>query len=568
MTEALNTLTSLDWRSANGALVAAAAAATGIYVANRLLTPEDKEAEKFKKLNKLPSPPGALPIIGHLFSVGKSPHIKFSEWSKTLGPIYSVKMGSSRTWVIHNSPEVIREILDRRGATYSDRMSWDVLDAASANGIMWGLAQNGPYLRMWRKHTNNTISKSKLEKEYSQVFITQSKQLLLNLLEKGNEPEGINPSDEMYLYSVEPSVVSHSKSSTSSLPVQINLMSSILFNKTFTKDDPDFKAMIQIAVEFLQILSDVTMELFPFLSPFLRSQVHNARLLQLEVQKVFGKYVEEVRQARKDGNERNCACNEYLKAQETDNENGLMEDIAIYNSCGGLIFAGKFSHLPHIFNFTSATPLTPFLSPGIDTSSIVLLNGISILASHPNIQERAFAEIKDNIGLDRLPRDTDEGRLPYTRAILTEILRFRPPLWLGVPHSNTKDEEYEGYHIPAKSAHVINSYAIHFNPEIYPDPYTFKPERHLEEDVGNIRQHYAFGAGRRICPGSFLAEKSVFILILRIVQVFRIEPPLDAQGNPVEVPLPDVTVTQPGMPNFKVRFVPRHDDVKSMCRDD
>ncbi|RUS32001.1 cytochrome P450 [Jimgerdemannia flammicorona] len=531
MTEALNTLTSLDWRSANGALVAAAAAATGIYVANRLLTPEDKEAEKFKKLNKLPSPPGALPIIGHLFSVGKSPHIKFSEWSKTLGPIYSVKMGSSRTWVscrgvclfgrrdrsgiagglvvslvievIHNSPEVIREILDRRGATYSDRMSWDVLDAASANGIMWGLAQNGPYLRMWRKHTNNTISKSKLEKEYSQVFITQSKQLLLNLLEKGNEPEGINPSDEMYLYS------------------------------TFTKDDPDFKAMIQIAVEFLQLLSDVTMELFPFLSPFLRSQVHNARLLQLEVQKVFGKYVEEVRQARKDGNERNCACNEYLKAQETDNENGLMEDIA-----------------------------------RIDTSSIVLLNGISILASHPNIQERAFAEIKDNIGLDRLPRDTDEGRLPYTRAILTEILRFRPPLWLGVPHSNTKDEEYEGYHIPAKSAHVINSYAIHFNPEIYPDPYTFKPERHLEEDVGNIRQHYAFGAGRRICPGSFLAEKSVFILISRIVQVFRIEPPLDAQGNPVEVPLPDVTVTQPGMPNFKVRFVPRHDDVKSMCRDD
>ncbi|RUS26146.1 cytochrome P450 [Jimgerdemannia flammicorona] len=498
MTGVLNTLTSLDWRSANGALVVAATAATGIYVANRLLTPEDKEAEKFQKLNKLPSPSGALPIVGHLFSVGKSPHIKFSEWGRTLGPIYSVKMGSSRTWVIHNSSEVIREMLDRRGATYSDRISTDILEAFSANGIMYGFAQNNSYLRVWRKHTNNTISKSKLEKEYSQVLIAHSKQLLLNLLEKGNVPEGINPSDKVYLYNV-------------------NSMCSVIFNKSFTMDDPDFKEIVRLGVSTLNVAGDFTLELFPFLAPFLRSKIRRAGLLQLQIKQVFGKYVEEVRQARKDGNEVKCACNEYLKAQETDNENGHMDDVA-----------------------------------SLDTSSIALLNGISILANYLNVQERAFAEIKDNIGLDRLPRDTDEERLPYTRAILTEILRFRPPLWLGVPHSNIKDEEYEGYHIPY----------------IYPDPYMFKPERHLDEDAGNVRQHYAFGAGRRICPGSFLAEKSLFSVIAHIVQAFRIEPPLDAQGNPLEVPLSDITLTEPSIPIFKVRFVPRHDNIKSMCKDD
>ncbi|RUP46986.1 hypothetical protein BC936DRAFT_146279 [Jimgerdemannia flammicorona] len=99
MTEVLSTLTSLEWSSTNGALVAVATAPTEIYVANRLLTPEDKEAEKFKKLNKLPSPSGALPIVGHLFAAGMSSHNQFSEWSKTLGPIFSVKMGSSRTCV-------------------------------------------------------------------------------------------------------------------------------------------------------------------------------------------------------------------------------------------------------------------------------------------------------------------------------------------------------------------------------------------------------------------------------------------------------------------------------------
>ncbi|RUP46985.1 cytochrome P450 [Jimgerdemannia flammicorona] len=101
---------------------------------------------------------------------------------------------------------------------------------------------------------------------------------------------------------------------------------------------------------------------------------------------------------------------------------------------------------------------------------------MSILANYPNVQERAFAEIKDNVGLDRLPRDMDEERLPYTRAILTEILRFRPPPpWLGIPHTNSKYEEYEGYHIPENSARIVNFYSLHFNPEIYPDPHGAPP---------------------------------------------------------------------------------------------
>ncbi|RUP44383.1 hypothetical protein BC936DRAFT_149544 [Jimgerdemannia flammicorona] len=81
-----------------------------------------------------------------------------------------------------------------------------------------------------------------------------------------------------------------------------------------------------------------------------------------------------------------------------------MDDIAIYNSCGGFIFVGKSSHLP------VRHPSHPFHSQ----ASMTRLNGISILANYPNVQERAFFEIKGNIGLDHLPRETDEERLPYT----------------------------------------------------------------------------------------------------------------------------------------------------------
>ncbi|RUP48365.1 cytochrome P450 [Jimgerdemannia flammicorona] len=511
MTDALTTL-SVDWCTGrNGIFVIAAAAAvvTGVFVANHL-NPADKDAERFKKLAKLPSPPGAVPILGHLLVVGTSPHLKFSEWGKTLGPIFAVKMGSSRTWVVHNSPDVVRDILDRRGATFSDRVQTHLLEAISGNGDMFFMSANGPYLRAWRKHTNNTISKTRLEKDYSNIFKSETKRLLLNLLERGNVgPEGIDPFDDVYLY-------------------VINVISLIVFGKNFTKDDADYRQVLQITIDFIQVGSKVLEEFFPFLSPLYRGAIGRAAKVQFEIQQVFGRFVDEVKQDMKEGNERNCACNEYLKAQETDEEG-------------------------HLYDKASA-----------DTSAIALLGGMSMLARQPEIQDRAFAEIKANIGLDRLPNDMDESSLPYTNAIITELLRFRPPSWFGIPHSNLYDEEYNGYHIPANSAHVINVHGLHFDPDTYPDPYAFKPERHLDAD--NTRQHYAFGAGRRICPGAFLAEKLIFTTLARLLWAFRIEPSLDAQRNPVEVPMPDITKPTPIPPRINVRFVPRHDNVERLCR--
>ncbi|RUS28935.1 cytochrome P450 [Jimgerdemannia flammicorona] len=203
MTDVLTTL-NLDWCTSGNLLIAAAAAAaavTGVYVANNL-SPDDKEAAKFKKLPKLPSPPGAVPLLGHLLVLGKSPHLKFTEWGKTLGPIFAVKMGSSRTYVVHNSPDVVRDIMERRGANFSDRVQTHILGAISNNGDLFVMAPNGPYLRAWRKLTNNTIGKTRLE-EYSSVFDAETHRLLLVLLETGNaSPQGINPLADVYLYLV------------------------------------------------------------------------------------------------------------------------------------------------------------------------------------------------------------------------------------------------------------------------------------------------------------------------------------------------------------------------------
>jgi len=72
---------------------------------------------------------------------------------------------------------------------------------------------------------------------------------------------------------------------------------------------------------------------------------------------------------------------------------------------------------------------------------------------------------------------------------------------------------------------------IHSDPSIYPCPDRFAPERFLpvtdarhNQQYGGLDHHYAFGTGRRICPGLQVADSSLFIAISRILWAFDLGP--------------------------------------------
>jgi cytochrome P450 len=66
----------------------------------------------------------------------------------------------------------------------------------------------------------------------------------------------------------------------------------------------------------------------------------------------------------------------------------------------------------------------------------------------PEIQKKAQLEINEVMGRTRLPSYEDRESLPYTEAIYREVLRWRSPLLLGIPHYSTQDDHYKGYFIP------------------------------------------------------------------------------------------------------------------------
>ena len=80
--------------------------------------------------------------------------------------------------------------------------------------------------------------------------------------------------------------------------------------------------------------------------------------------------------------------------------------------------------------------------------------------------------------------------------------------------------------------------AILHDPEVYPEPDKFKPERFLNED-GTVRDDpmlsLVFGIGKRICPGRHLVEAIIFIVISSILSVFDVTRAKDENGNEISV---------------------------------
>lgn len=78
------------------------------------------------------------------------------------------------------------------------------------------------------------------------------------------------------------------------------------------------------------------------------------------------------------------------------------------------------------------------------------------MALYPDVQKKAQAEIDEVVGASRLPEFSDRPSLPYTCALVYELLRWHIVTPIGVPHRAVSDDEYNGYLIPAGATILAN----------------------------------------------------------------------------------------------------------------
>jgi len=193
-----------------------------------------------------------------------------------------------------------------------------------------------------------------------------------------------------------------------------------------------------------------------------------------------------------------------------------------------------------------------------DTTLASLMSFFVAVLLHPNVQKRAQKELDAVTRRRRLPTFEDRPLLPFVDAVCKEVLRWRPPVPLAVPHATTKDDVYEGFFIPKGSQVVGNAWAILHDPVMYPEPDSFKPERFLNAD-GSLRDDpvltSAFGFGRRVCPGRHFADATLFIVAASFLSVFNVGKASDTDNGPDAFSYAGTALCRPS--TFRCFIVPR-----------
>ncbi|KAF9232730.1 cytochrome P450 [Melanogaster broomeanus] len=191
---------------------------------------------------------------------------------------------------------------------------------------------------------------------------------------------------------------------------------------------------------------------------------------------------------------------------------------------------------------------------GAETTSSSLAVFFLAMVLYPEAQRRAQAEIDAVVGNDRLPTFEDRPSMPFLEATLRETLRWHPVAPLSIARQTREAHSFDGYHIPKGATVFPNIWAMTHDRVRYPDPNDFKPERFLNSDgtLNDDAVSYAFGFGRRICPGRHFAEASLWSAIVSVLAVLKVERPA---GHFTE---PEWILGQTNRPGpFRCRITPR-----------
>ncbi|KAJ6617597.1 putative cytochrome P450 4ac2 [Pseudolycoriella hygida] len=166
-----------------------------------------------------------------------------------------------------------------------------------------------------------------------------------------------------------------------------------------------------------------------------------------------------------------------------------------------------------------------FTFEGHDTTSSAITFIILLLAHHPEAQEAIFNEIQEFLHMkDELTID-DFNRFEYMDRVLKECMRIYPPVPF-ISRNLAEDYQHDGFVQPKGTTVNIHIFDIHRDPEIFPDPEKFDPDRFLPENCAK-RSNFAFiafSAGMRNCIGQRFAMLELKMVVSKLVSNFKIVP--------------------------------------------
>ncbi|KAF9045269.1 cytochrome P450 [Panaeolus papilionaceus] len=442
-----------------------------------------------------PLPPGPKPrfLIGNALDIPfVHPQERYLEWSKKLNSsmIYLQALGN-KILVLHDQEDA-EELFEKRAAIYSDRPVFPTMELLGWD-YNFGLFEYGDFWRKHRRISQQNFRATAVHKFYP-VQIRKTHDMLAGLLDT---PERF---DE------------HNKILSLSIP-----LTTMYGYEVKSLDDP------------VIVAADMNIELgAKVISPG-GSFANVIPILKYVPWTWTQRMAKEIRWLTSE-----------MKRIPLD---ALLEDMAKGRAIPSLV--GAFLEKKQTVGATAEDERiilnianTVYSGAG-ETTISATRSFFYLITVHPEVQAKAQAELDRVLGSPpRLPTFEDTPSLPYIEAIYREVLRWYPPVYLGVPHTSTADDWYKGYFIPKGTTIFANVWAMNRDEERYgKDPYSFNPDRFIDES-GNVRSDgrlLAYGFGRRGCLGKYLARNTLWLMIASVLACFNLRKPKDENGQEMEI---------------------------------
>lgn len=167
--------------------------------------------------------------------------------------------------------------------------------------------------------------------------------------------------------------------------------------------------------------------------------------------------------------------------------------------------------------------LMTLIIAGHETSAITLNWSWYFLANHPEVEQRALAEIESVRTSDGLDFEA-LAKLDYIRQLVSEALRHYPPVWL-FSRTAIRDDRLGDYHVPAGTDIFISPYYMHRHPDYWPDAERYDPGRFTAEAerARPATAYLPFSAGPRRCIGDYFAMVEMQIHFSMMLPTFHLE---------------------------------------------
>ncbi|KAH0672916.1 hypothetical protein KY290_025197 [Solanum tuberosum] len=454
----------------------------------------------------VPEPTGAWPIIGHLHLLNGSqmPHKIFGQMAEKYGPIFRLKLGVNQV-VIVSDHKIAKECFTTNDRAFANRPKSLASEILGYNYAMFGLGPYGPYWREIRKIVTIEFLSARRIKMLKHVREFEVKLAVRETYEywlKNNSSSNLNGAVKMEMKEWFGNLI-------------MNSMVKMLFGVQYTDKEDEERNKAQKAIRrFLELFGvSVVADFLPYLR-WLDIGGHEKAMKETakEMDFIIEDWLAEHRRKRK------------LRGNKCGDEDDFMD--VMLSIC-----EDKDLHGFDADTIIKATCVVMLLA-GVDTTVVTLTWTLSLLLNNYQSLKKAKDELDTHIGKNRCVQESDIKNLIYLQAIVKESFRLYPATPLSLPHESIEDCVVSGYNIPKGTRLVLNISKLHYDPEIWPNPQEFKPERflttHKDVDVrGNHFELIPFGSGRRMCPGVSLALQVVEYVLAVLLQGFEIKRPSD-----------------------------------------